>query len=557
MTCGWMLLAAMPPVAHDVLVLSVVIVAGLALGRLRIAGVRLGVAGVLFSGLAAAHFGWELRHEVAHFLKDFGLVLFVFALGMQMGPGFFASLRRQGRLLNAYAAALVLGGAALACAGGALLGLKAPVVAGLFAGASTNTPALGAAQQAMESSGAGAEAAGWPALSYAATYPLAIVAIILSLVLLRVIFRIDVAAEVDLLPAGQGGSAVALERMHLRVQNPNLAGAPIGSIPGLQELGVVVSRHRAAGDDEVRAASPALRIGLGDVLLAVGTRSSLEQFQRVVGCESHDDLLHAPGPVTRRAVVVTNKRLLGRTVRDVGLEHTPGVTITRIGRGDLVFTARPDVRLQFGDVLHLVGDEKSLQDAGRALGNAVRKLEETTFAVIFAGIAAGVLVGLYPLRLEGLPAPVRLGLAGGPLLVAIVLSHLGRVGPLVLHMPLQANRALREFGIMLFLATVGLLSGGRFAATVITPQGAQWMLLGLAVTLLPLLAVGIVARRWHRMNYVTLSGLLSGGMTDPPALAFATAAARSDAPAVAYATVYPLTMLLRIVAAQVIAQLPL
>lgn len=557
MICGGMLLAAMPPVAHDVLVLSVVIVAGLALGRLRLAGVRLGVAGVLFSGLAAAHCGWEVRHEVAHFLKDFGLVLFVFALGMQMGPGFFASLRRQGRLLNGYAAALVLGGALLACAGGALLGLKPPVVAGLFAGASTNTPALGAAQQALESSGAGPEAAGWPALSYAATYPLAIVAIIVSLVILRIIFRIDVADEVARLQAEPGAGADPLERMHVRVQNPNLAGAPIGSIPGLQELGVVVSRHRAAGDDEVRAATPALRIGLGDVLLAVGTRHNLGQFQRVVGCECGDDLLHAPGPVTRRAVVVTNKHLLGRTVRDVGLEHTPGVTITRIGRGDLAFTARPDVRLQFGDVLHLVGDEKSLQDASRALGNAVRKLEETTFAVIFAGIAVGVLVGLYPLRIEGLPAPVRLGLAGGPLMVAIVLSHLGRIGPLVLHMPLQANRALREFGIMLFLATVGLLSGGRFAATVLTPQGAQWMLLGLAVTLLPLLAVGIVARRWHRMNYITLTGLLSGGMTDPPALAFATAAARSDAPAVAYATVYPLTMLLRIIAAQVIAQMSL
>jgi putative transport protein len=547
----------MPPVAHDVLVLSVVIVAGLALGRLRLAGVRLGVAGVLFSGLAAAHFGWELRHEVAHFLKDFGLVLFVFALGIQMGPGFFASLRRQGRLLNGYAAALVLGGAVLACAGGALLGLRAPVVAGLFAGASTNTPALGAAQQALEASGAGAEAAGWPALSYAATYPLAIVAIILSLVLLRIIFRIDVADEVARLHSEQGGDAEPLERMHIRVQNPNLAGAPIGSIPGLQELGVVVSRHRAAGDDEVRTAFPALRIGLGDVLLAVGTRSGLGQFQRVVGCESGDDLLHAPGPVTRRAVVVTNKRLLGQSVREVGIEHTPGVTITRIGRGDLAFTARPDVRLQFGDVLHLVGDEKSLQEAARALGNAVRKLEETSFAVIFAGIALGVLIGLYPVPIEGLPAPVRLGLAGGPLIVAILLSHLGRLGPLVLHMPLQANRALREFGIMLFLAAVGLLSGARFVATVLTPQGAQWMLLGLAVTLLPLLAVGIVARRWHRMNYVTLTGLLSGGMTDPPALAFATATARSDAPAVAYATVYPLTMLLRIVAAQIIAQLPL
>jgi putative transport protein len=543
------------PVAHDLLILSGVIVSGLALGQVRIAGVRLGVAGVLFTGLAAAHAGMEPRHEVAHFLKDFGLVLFVFALGMQMGPGFFASLRRQGRVLNMYAAALVLGGAGLACAGGALLGLTPPIVAGLFAGASTNTPALGAAQQALESGGAERSVVGLAALSYAATYPLAIVAIILSLVLLRLIFKIDVPAEAEQFRKDQGEDREPLERMHVRVQNPNLAGTRIGSIPGLQELGVVVSRHRAAGEEEVRMATPSLRMGLGDVLLAVGTRSTLEQFQRVVGTESSDDLVHSPGPVARRSVVLTNRRLLGKSVRELGMDHVPGVTITRIGRGDLSFTARPDVRLQFGDVLRLVGEAEVLAEATRTLGNAVRKLEETTFAAIFAGILAGVLVGLYPLRLEGLPAPVRLGLAGGPLMVAILLSHLGRVGPLVMHMPLQANRALRELGIMLFLANVGLLSGGSFVATVFTPQGAQWVLLGLAVTLLPLLVVGVVARKVHRMNYMALSGLLSGGMTDPPALAFATAVARCDSPAVAYAAVYPLTMLLRIVAAQVIAQL--
>lgn len=286
-----------------------------------------------------------------------------------------------------------------------------------------------------------------------------------------------------------------------------------------------------------------------------GSRSTLGQFQRVVGTESSDDLLGAPGPVTHRPVVLTNRRLLGTSVRELGMEHVHGVTITRIGRGDLTFTAQPNVRVQFGDVLHLVGEAGVLKEATRTLGNAGRKLEETTFAAIFAGILLGVLVGLYPLRIEGLPAPVRLGLAGGPLMVAILLSHLGRFGPLVMHIPLQANRALRELGIMLFLANVGLLSGGSFVATVFTPQGAQWVVLGLAVTLLPLLAVGIVARRWHRMNFMTLSGLLSGGMTDPPALAFATGVARCDAPDVAYAAVYPLTMLLRIVAAQVIAQL--
>jgi putative transport protein len=225
-----------------------------------------------------------------------------------------------------------------------------------------------------------------------------------------------------------------------------------------------------------------------------------------------------------------------------------------VSRGDQIFSALPDLRLQFGDMLQLVGDEDSLNGATAVLGNAVQQLQETKFAAIFAGILIGIALGLYPFQINGLPAPVKLGLAGGPLVVAILLSHLGRIGPLVMHMPINANRALRELGIILFLACVGLLSGEKFAATVFTAQGLQWVALGFVVTLLPLMIVGTIARRVHGMNYMTICGLLSGGMTDPPALAFATSMARCDSPAVAYAAVYPLTMLLRIIVAQVLAQ---
>lgn len=543
------------PVAHDLLLLSLVVLAGIGLGNLSLAGIRLGVAGVLFSGLAAAHFGLHPAAEVAHFLKDFGLVLFVFALGMQMGPGFFASLRRQGRVLNGYACLLVGSGALVAATGGWLLDMPLPAIAGLFAGATTNTPALGAAQQALAAAGAADDLVALPALTYAATYPLAIVGIIGSLILLRALFRIDVAAEAASFRAAQGEGVQPLLRMNLRVDNPNLDGLALAEVPGLHETGVVVSRHRSAGGGEVKAATPETRLQLGDLIMAVGTQAHLDQFRLVIGSVSQENLMKAPGNVTYRRVVLTDERMLGKTVRELGLEHLHDVAVTRISRGDLIFTALPELRLQFGDVLQLVGDDESLRQATRALGNAVHMLQETKFAAIFAGILLGILLGLYPLHIEGLPAPVRLGLAGGPLVVAILLSHLGRLGPIVMHMPLNANRALRELGIILFLANVGLLSGEKFAATVFSAQGGQWVLLGVLVTLLPLLVVGIIARTWHQMNFMSLCGLLSGGMTDPPALAFATTMAGCDSPAVAYAAVYPLTMLLRIIVAQVLAQL--
>jgi putative transport protein len=543
------------PVAHDLLILGAVILGGIGLGHIQIASVRLGVAGVLFVGLAAAHFGFHLNPEVAHFLKDFGLVLFVFALGMQMGPGFFASLRRQGLLLNGYAFALVAGGAVVALLGGWIFGMPLPAIAGLFAGATTNTPALGAAQQALQASQADVALVTLPALSYAAAYPLGIVGIIVSLLLLRYFFKIDVDAEAAEFRRQQGAGVEPMHRMNLRVENINLEGVSVVSIPGIQETGVVVSRYRSASGGEVRAASPDIKLKVGDLIMAVGTQAQLDQFRLIVGTPCEENLMKVPGSITYRRVVLTSKRMLGKTVRELGLDHFHNVTVTRVSRGDLIFTALPDLKLQFGDMLQLVGDENSLNDATKTLGNAVQMLQETKFAAIFAGIILGVLLGIYPFHIEGLPAPVRLGLAGGPLVMAILLSHLGRLGPMVMHMPLNANRALRELGIILFLANVGLLSGENFAATVFTTQGLQWVLLGILVTMLPLLVVGYVARKFHRLNFMNLSGLLSGGMTDPPALAFATSLARCDSPAVAYAAVYPLTMLLRIIVAQIIAQL--
>lgn len=543
------------PVAHDLLVISIVILGGIGLGHLQFSGIKLGVAGVLFAGLAAGHLGLHPNVEVAHFLKEFGLVLFVFALGMQMGPGFFSSLRRQGRHLNGYAFALVAGGALVAVVGGRMFGMPMPAVAGLFSGATTNTPSLGAAQQALASAEVDPGLVTLPALSYAATYPLAIVGIILSLLIFRAAFKVNVAAEAEQFRKDMGTGVEPLARMNFRIDNPKLEGVSIASIPGIRETGVVVARYRHAADAEVKVANAETILHTGDAIMAVGREADLKKFSIVIGNEIEENLMDAPGTVTYRRVILTNRQLMGKTVRELGLEQLHNVTVTRVSRGDLIFTALPDIRLQFGDMLQLVGTERSLNDATTRVGNEVEMLQQTKFAAIFAGILLGVLLGLYPFRIEGLSVPVRLGLAGGPLIVAIILSHFGRIGPMVMHMPLNANRALRDLGIILFLANVGLMAGDRFVATVFTPQGLQWVALGICVTMLPLLAVGFTARKLHNMNYMTLSGLLSGGMTDPPALAFATTMARCDSPAVAYAAVYPLTMLSRIVAAQIIALL--
>jgi putative transport protein len=341
--------------------------------------------------------------------------------------------------------------------------------------------------------------------------------------------------------------------MHLLVENPNLERVPIGEVPGLRETGVVVSRIRAAGESGVKSATESTALHVGDVILAVGTRHGLEQFRRVVGSRTDEDLTGATESVTYRRLVVTHKDVLGKTIGELGLGQLYGVTMPRLRRAEVEMTAQPHIRLQFGDVVAVVGPEAALDQVAKKLGNSLKALNETQFIPIFLGIALGVVAGVQPFNLLGLPVPVRLGLAGGPLLVAIVLGRLGQIGRLVWYMPATTNLAFRELGITLFLACVGLDAGERFVSVALSATGLRWLLAGAAVTFLPLLAIGILARAAWRTNFVTLCGLLAGSMTDPPALAFANALAGSDAPTVSYATVYPLTMLLRILVAQVLA----
>ncbi|MDR3402303.1 MAG: putative transporter [Chthoniobacter sp.] len=542
------------PIACAVLILSLIAVVGLALGSLRVRGIGLGTAGVLFAGIGFGHFGVAIDHQILDFVREFGLILFVFTIGLQLGPGFFASLRKEGLRLNFLAASIVLGGALIAVFAGWLLHMDGAAVLGVFSGSTTNTPSLGAAQQTLATlSTVSAERAALPALAYAVSYPIGIVGIIATLLLLRAIFHIDAEAEAEAFRTERQRGVQPLKHMNLLVENANLDGVPISQVPAQRETGVTISRIRRAGEKVVQAATSETVLHGGDTILVVGTRNNLHRFQLVVGREVEADLTKAPGDLTLQRVLVTRAEVLGKTIGELGLDQLYNVAVTRVNRAGIEMTAVADMHLQFGDRVLVVGDEESLTKVSGVLGNSLKALNETHFIPVFLGIALGVIAGVLPFHFPGLPVPIRLGLAGGPLILAIVLGRIGRVGRLVWHMPANANLAFRELGITLFLACVGLKAGAQFFAMVFSASGLIWLFAAIFVTTIPLLAAGVFARLRWKLNYMTIAGVIAGSMTDPPALAFASSISKSDTPSVAYATVYPLTMLLRIVTAQALA----
>jgi putative transport protein len=550
---NWLLeLHKTQPVAHAIGALSFVCVLGMALGSLKFRGIGLGTAGVLFAGIIVGHFGNPVDNRTLDFVKEFGLILFVFAMGLQLGPGFFAALRQQGMKLNFLAAVVVLLGAASAALIGWLSGFDPAAVLGVFAGASINIPALGSATQTLGTiPGITQDQLALPALACAVTYPAAIVGSIGALLLIQQFFRIDPVREADAFASRNRRHVEPLERHTLVVTNPKLDGMRLDAIPGRIESRVTIARVRN-GNDTV-AATDATVIHRYDRISVVGTREGLERFERVIGERSEEDLILAESDITFRRVAVTDRNVLGKTVDELNLDDRFGVAVTRVTRADIEMTAVPGLRLQFGDRIQLVGRDTDLDKAAAAVGDSIKELNQTQFVPFFIGIVLGVALGTLPIAVPGLPQPVRLGLAGGPLIVALILGRIGRIRRQVWHMPTNANLAFREFGIALFFAAVGLQAGGKFFATAFSPIGISWLLAGLCVAVTPLLLIGSFARGVWKMNFVDLSGFFAGSMTNPPGLAFATNLSGSDAPNVAYATVYPLTMVLRILSAQVLA----
>lgn len=538
--------------AQAVLVLGLAIALGLALGHIRVFGICLGVGGVLFSGLALGHFGFSLDHGVLEFAREFGLILFVYTIGMQVGPGFADSLRRRGFRLNAMATLIVALGVAITVAFVKWGGLTVPTAVGLFSGASTNTPSLAAASQAFQelAPAMADQAIGQAGLGYAVAYPFGIFGIILVMLLIRFLFRINPAEELRQMEEQSASLYPPLATMTLEVANPNLDGLALDDVPGLPEMGAVVSR--VMRDDEVQTATGQTMLHAGMLLHAVGRPGDLEKLRILVGHKSDTNLPQVPGTLAIQRFLVTRRTVVGKSVPELKLAQRYGVTVTRVTRSGIEFSPGPEVHLHFGDVAQCVGTPEQLKTVEQLLGNSSKDLNHPQVLPIFVGILLGTILGSLPVVLPGLPSGIKLGVAGGPLLVAILLSRLHNFGGMVWYMPTSANLILREVGISLFLACVGLKAGDRFVDAITHGSGFYWMLAGATITFFPLFIAALIGRIFLKCNYASMCGLLAGSMTDPPALAFAGQMLNSDAPSAVYATVYPLVMILRILAGQLL-----
>lgn len=521
----------MSDIALTVSILALVAVVGLFIGNVKFRGIGLGIGGVLF-----------------------GLILFVYTIGIQVGPGFFASLRVSGLRLNLFAVLIVIIGGLVTAILHKLFDIPLPVVLGIFSGAVTNTPALGAGQQILRDLGTPMEMVDQMGMSYAMAYPFGICGILFTMWMLRVIFRVNVETEAQQHESSRTNGGVLIKTINIRVENPNLHDLAIKDVPILNGDKIICSRLKR--EETLKVPSPDTIIQLGDLLHLVGQPADLHNAQLVIGQEVDTSLSTKGTDLRVERVVVTNENVLGKRIRDLHFKERYDVVISRLNRAGVELVASGDISLQFGDILNLVGRPSAIDAVANVLGNAQQKLQQVQMLPVFIGIGLGVLLGSIPVFVPGFPAALKLGLAGGPLIMALILGRIGSIGKLYWFMPPSANLALRELGIVLFLSVVGLKSGGDFVNTLVNGEGLSWIGYGALITAVPLITVGILARMLAKMNYLTMCGMLAGSMTDPPALAFANNLhPTSGAAALSYATVYPLVMFLRIITPQLLAVL--
>lgn len=539
-------------VAHTIILYSVVIAAGVFLGKLKIWGVSLGITFVLFAGILMGHLGFTANHKVIEFVRDFGLILFVFSIGLQVGPGFFASFRKGGLTLNLLAAAIVLLGVLTTLAIHFISGTPVPELVGVMSGAVTNTPGLGAAHNALTQVSSGLEGTVITdiGLGYAVAYPFGVMGIIITMILIRKVLGIDTIQELEVIENELHPADSLPEKLNILVTNPLIFNKYVSEVARILGEGTVISRVFHRGN--LYAAASGTVIHEGDILLVVTTKGMAGEVLQLTGSLSEMDLSTRSGDLISRRLLVTNREVTGKSLGSLKLRTRFNINITRIYRSGIEFIPNPGIELQMGDRLTVVGDEKSIAKVTAEIGNSMKRLEEPNIIPIFVGILFGVILGSIPVNLPGLAHPLKLGLAGGPLIVAILLSKYGHKFSLVSYTTASANLMLREIGIVLFLASVGIRSGENFIATLVSGDGLIWMGYGALITILPLGLTGFFARISLNRNYFEICGLLSGSMTDPPALAFANGIARSEAPSLAYATVYPLVMFLRIFMAQLL-----
>ncbi len=548
----------MSDIALTVSILALVAVVGLFIGNVKFRGIGLGIGGVLFGGIIVGHFvsqaGMTLSSDMLHVIQEFGLILFVYTIGIQVGPGFFASLRVSGLRLNLFAVLIVIIGGLVTAILHKLFDIPLPVVLGIFSGAVTNTPALGAGQQILRDLGTPMEMVDQMGMSYAMAYPFGICGILFTMWMLRVIFRVNVETEAQQHESSRTNGGALIKTINIRVENPNLHDLAIKDVPILNGDKIICSRLKR--EETLKVPSPDTIIQLGDLLHLVGQPADLHNAQLVIGQEVDTSLSTKGTDLRVERVVVTNENVLGKRIRDLHFKERYDVVISRLNRAGVELVASGDISLQFGDILNLVGRPSAIDAVANVLGNAQQKLQQVQMLPVFIGIGLGVLLGSIPVFVPGFPAALKLGLAGGPLIMALILGRIGSIGKLYWFMPPSANLALRELGIVLFLSVVGLKSGGDFVNTLVNGEGLSWIGYGALITAVPLITVGILARMLAKMNYLTMCGMLAGSMTDPPALAFANNLhPTSGAAALSCATVYPLVMFLRIITPQLLAVL--
>ncbi len=539
-------------VAHTILIYSFVIAFGIFLGKIKIFGISLGITFVLFAGIAVGHFGFSANHEVIDFIRDFGLILFVFSIGLQVGPGFFSSFRKGGLSMNLMALSIVILGALITLALHYLTGMSLPMLVGIMSGAVTNTPGLGAAQEALGHVYSGTLTTGIPdiGLGYAVAYPFGVLGIIITMFAIRKVSGINVIHELVLFNQEKNPSEAVPEKISILVNNPQVFNKTIPEISKLINQEIVISRVLHNG--ELILALYDTVISENDIILVVTQKGLIPEIVSQIGTLSEMDLTARSGPFVTRRIMVTNREVFGKTLGSLMLRTRYNINVTRLYRSGIELVALPQIRLQMGDKLTVVGDESAMEKVIGHLGNSVKRLNEPNLIPIFIGILLGVILGSVPVYFPGILNPIRLGLAGGPLIIAILLSKFGYRFSLFSYTTPSANLMLREIGIVLFLASVGILSGEKFISNLLSGDGFTWMGYGAVITIVPLVIVGFFSRYILKRNFLEICGLLSGSMTDPPALAYANSIAQSEAPAVAYATVYPMVMFLRIFIAQLL-----
>lgn len=537
-------------VAHIVFLYAFVISVGVLLGKIKFFGISLGVTFVLFTGILMGHFGFTAETHILHFLREFGLILFVFCIGLQVGPSFFSSFKKGGMRLNALAVAIVLLNIVVA------LGIyflaegrvSLPMMVGIMYGAVTNTPGLGAAQEALNQ----LHYTGDPiALGYACAYPLGVVGIIGSVIAIRYIFRVNFQKEEqDLQTLDSSDLKHKPHMMSLEVRNESINGKTLLQVKDFLARAFVCSRIRHEGHVSIPDQNTLFYVG--DQLFIVCSEEDAAAITAFIGKEIEVDWERQDMPMVSRRILVTKSEINGKKLGSMHFRSMFGVNVTRINRSGMDLFADPNLVLQVGDRVMVVGQQDAVERVANVLGNQLKRLDSPNIVTIFVGIFLGILLGSLPIAFPGMPTPVKLGLAGGPLVVAILIGRFGHKLKLVTYTTMSANLMLREIGIVLFLSSVGIEAGEHFVDTVVEGDGLLYVLWGFLITVIPLLLVGIFARWRYRLNYFTLMGLVAGSTTDPPALAYANQVSGNDAPSVGYSTVYPLTMFLRILAGQML-----